>query len=178
MDPVLMFERAATDAASVVEQVCPEQRNAPTPCADWNVGELVAHMAGGPAYLGDALGLASDALGPEPGSYRLAVARCVEALRVPGALEQRCMSPAGFEWSVAEATAGTAMDQLIHTWDLAVAIDGDRRLDPELVEAINAMFLPQMPEIGRTAGLVGPEVSVPDNASPQVRLLAAMGRVP
>ena len=88
------------------------------------------------------------------------------------------MSPAGFEWSIAEASAGTAMDQLVHTWDLAVAIGGDRRLDPELVEAIDAMFLPQMPEIGRAAGIVGPEVPVPDGASPQDRLLGAMGRRP
>ena len=88
------------------------------------------------------------------------------------------MSPAGFEWSVAEATAGTAMDQLVHTWDLAVAIDADRQLDPELVDAIVAMFLPQMPEIGREAGIVGPEVPVAEDASPQDRLLGAMGRRP
>jgi hypothetical protein len=40
------------------------------------------------------------------------------------------------------------------------------------------MFLPQMPERGRAAGLVGPAVPVPDDASPQERLLAAMGRRP
>ena len=88
------------------------------------------------------------------------------------------MSPAGFEWSVAEATAGTAMDQLVHTWDLAVAIGADRQLDPELVDSIVVMFLPQMPEIGRQAGIVGPEVVVADDASPQDRLLGAMGRHP
>jgi uncharacterized protein (TIGR03086 family) len=86
--------------------------------------------------------------------------------------------PAGFEWSISEATAGTAMDQLVHTWDLAVAIGGDRRLDPELIAAIHAMFLPHMPEMGRAAGIVGPEVVVADDASPQDRLLGAMGRRP
>ena len=99
-------------------------------------------------------------------------------VRAPLALERRCMSPAGFEWSMAEATVGTAMDQLVHTWDLAVAIDADRRLDPELVDAVVAMFLPQMPEIGRQAGIVGPEVEVPADASTQDRLLGAMGRRP
>ena len=88
------------------------------------------------------------------------------------------MSPAGFEWSVAEATAGTAMDQLVQTWDLAVAIGAGRQLDPELVDVIVAMFLPRMPEIGRQAGIVGPEVPVPDDASPQDWLLGAMGREP
>ena len=88
------------------------------------------------------------------------------------------MSPAGFEWSIGEAVAGTAMDQLVHTWDLAVAIDGDRSLDPELAEACVAMFMPQMPEIGRAAGFVGPEVAVATDASAQDRLLGAMGRHP
>jgi hypothetical protein len=47
-----------------------------------------------------------------------------------------------------------------------------------LVDAIVVMFLPQMPEIGREAGIVGPEVVVADDASPQDRLLGAMGRHP
>jgi uncharacterized protein (TIGR03086 family) len=178
MDPLVLFERAATNAASMVDQVRPEQRRAPTPCTEWDVDALVTHMAGGTAYLGGALGLNSDAVVADEGAYRDAVSRCVVALRVPGALDLRCMSPAGFEWSVAEATAGTAMDQLVHTWDLAVAIGGDRRLDPELVDAIVTMFLPEMPEIGRSAGIVGPEVHMPDDASPQDRLLGAMGRQP
>ena len=83
-----------------------------------------------------------------------------------------------FERSAGEAAAGTAMDQLVHTWDLAVAIGGDRTLDPELAETCVAMFVPQMPEIGRAAGFVGPEIPVPADASAQDRLLAAMGRQP
>lgn len=178
MDPVVLFERAATNAASMVEQVRPEQRTAATPCAEWDVGALVTHMAGGTGYLLTALGLDPHADGTGDGAYRAAVAQCVKALRVPGALDGRCTSPAGFEWSIADATAGTAMDQLVHTWDLAVAIGGDRRLDSESVDAIVAMFVPQMPEIGRAAGIVGPEVPVPDDATPQDRLLGAMGRRP
>lgn len=178
MDPVVLFERAATNAALMVEQVRPEQREAATPCTEWDVDALIAHMAGGTGYLFTALGLDPHAGSPDEGAHRATVARCVEALQVPGALDGRCMSPAGFEWSIADATAGTAMDQLVHTWDLAVAIGGNRRLDPELVEAIVAMFLPQMPEIGRAAGIVGAEIAVSDDASPQDRLLGAMGRRP
>jgi uncharacterized protein (TIGR03086 family) len=178
MDPVRLFERAASDAASMVERVRTEQRDAPTPCTEWDVETLVTHMAGGTDYLRVALGMEPDAAHTGEGGYRDAVAECVVALQVPGALEHRCMSPAGFEWSVAEATAGTAMDQLVHTWDLAVAIGADRQLDPELVDAIVVMFLPQMPEIGREAGIVGPEVAVADDASPQDRLLGSMGRHP
>jgi uncharacterized protein (TIGR03086 family) len=178
MDPVVLFERAAVDAAAMVEHVRQEQRAAPTPCTHWDVDALVTHMIGGTVYLRAALGIESDAAHADGRGYRNAVAQCVQALRAPGALERKCMSPAGFEWSVAEATAGTAMDQLIHTWDLAVAIDADRHLNPELVDAIVTMFLPQMPEIGRRAGIAGPEVPIAHDASPQDRLLAAMGRHP
>jgi uncharacterized protein (TIGR03086 family) len=170
-----MYERAAFTAADMARQVTSEQRQLPTPCSEWDVAALLDHMAGGAVYLMHALGVASDgAPWPDP----VAVKECLEALRRPGVLEQRCMSPAGFEWTVAEATAGTAMDQLVHTWDLAVAIGGDRHLDRDLVEAVVAMFLPQMPELGRQAGLVGPEVPVPAGASAQDRLLGAMGRNP
>ena len=41
---------------------------------------------------------------------------------------------------------------MIYTWDLAVAIGGDRALDAEVVEAVVAMFLPRRP---RSA--VGPD---------------------
>jgi uncharacterized protein (TIGR03086 family) len=178
MDPIEMYERAASDAASLVGQVQPDQRHAPTPCSDWDVEAHLAHMGAGPAYLLGALGEDAGAAPTDEASYRAAVARSAAAAREPGAIERPCTSPAGFEWTVAEAAAGTAMNQLVHTWDLAVAIDADRGLDPEVVAACVAMFVPAMPEIGRQAGFVGPEVPVDDAASDQDRLLAAMGRNP
>ena len=174
MDPVVLFERSAGSAAAMAAQVRPEHQQLATPCTEWDVAALLAHMRGGTGYLLAALGGDAD----DDDSYGLAVARCVGALRAPGALERKCLSPAGVEWSVGEATAGTAMDQLVHTWDLAVAIGGDRQLDPDLVDVIAATFLPHMPEIGRQAGLVGPAVAVGADASGQDRLLAAMGRRP
>lgn len=176
MDPIELFTRAATHAAGLARTVTAEQRELATPCAEWNVAALLDHMGGGTAYLLGALGL--DATTTQPWPDNTVVANVIAALRVPGALERRCQSPAGFEWSVAEAAAGTAMDQLIHTWDLAVSIGKDRSMDPELASAIVAMFLPAMPEVGRQAGFVGPEVTVAAGASDQDRLLGAMGRNP
>lgn len=105
-----------------------------------------------------------------------AIERCLAGLRAPGALDRRCMSPAGFEWSVTEATAGTTMAQLIHTWDLPVALGMDRARDPEVTATVVEMFLPHMPEMGRQAGFVGPAVEVAAGASAQVTLLGAMVR--
>lgn len=178
MDVVVMFERAASDAAAMVGRVDEEQWHDATPCTEWDVESLVSHMTGGFAYLEAALGAAPSEVALDETSYRAAVQRCVEELRAPGALDRRCMSPAGFEWSVTEAVAGTAMDQVVHTWDLAVAIGADPRLDPEVVATCVTMFLPQMPMVGREAGFVGPEVPVPHDAPPRDVLLGAMGRSP
>jgi uncharacterized protein (TIGR03086 family) len=177
VEPVVMFERAAAGAVAKVAGVGADQWQASTPCTEWDVRQLVDHMQGGPAYLLSALGAGPPAAIGEQ-SYRAAVSSCLEALREAGALERRCMSPAGFEWRVAEAAAGTAMDQLVHTWDLAVATGQDRELDAEVVDAVVATFLPDTPAVGRAAGIVGPAVAVPEGASAQDRLLGAMGRRP
>ena len=174
MGPVELFEAAALHAVGLAENVRDEQLADPTPCAEWDVRALLEHLRGGPAYL-----LAATGHDVEPdASYRSAVEQCLIALREPGASQQRCMSPLGFEWSVVDAAAGTFMDQLVHSWDLAVATGQDRALDPALVDACVAMFLPEMPERGRAGGLVGPAVPVDADAPPQDRLLAAMGRTP
>ena len=176
MDPISIYERAATRAAEMACGVRPEQMSLPTPCSEWDVAGLLDHMAGGSAYLFGALGVESPNGAEWPAEE--AVAACLAELRAPGALDRRCTSPAGFEWSVAEAVAGTAMDQLIHTWDLGVALGENGDMAPDLAEAIAAMFLPAMPEMGRQAGFVGPAVVVAESASAQDRLLGAMGRDP
>jgi len=160
--------------------VSPETLSDATPCSDWNVQQLIDHMVGGADYLQAAL-----AGEPPPArtsrtveDYRRGLERLRTDLRDPGALERTCMSPLGFEWPVGHAVAGTFMDALIHTWDLATATGQDATLEPELVAACIAMFLPDMPERGRASGLVGPAVPVRVDASPQDRLLAAMGRRP
>ena len=179
-EPVDLYRRAATDAVRVAAGVRPDQLGRPTPCADWSVQDLLDHLVGGTRYLGAALA------GTEPTAptgttaedLRAGIDVCLQGLEDPGSLSRTCVSPLGFEWTVLDATAGTFMDLLIHTWDLATATDQPRDLDPELVEACTAMFLPDMPERGRAAGIVGPAVTVLDDASAQDRLLAAMGRTP
>jgi uncharacterized protein (TIGR03086 family) len=176
MDPIELYECAATRAAALARGVGEEQRSLPTPCSEWDVAALLDHMAGGARYLFGALGVDATAADAWPDSA--VVSMCVTALREPGALERTCMSPANFEWSVGDAAAGTAMDQLIHTWDLATAMGEQPALDPKAVDTVVAMFVPMMLELGRKAGFVGPEVAVPADASAQDRLLGAMGRDP
>jgi uncharacterized protein (TIGR03086 family) len=162
-----------------VEAIGHDQLGWPTPCSEWTVQHLIDHLVGGADYL-LAAATGVEAAGPgAPGTkYRTCVDRVLTALELPGAMERVCVSPLGFEWSVADAVAGTFMDVLIHTWDLARATGQGERLDTTLVEACTAMFLPEMPRRGREAGIVGPEVVLGEGAPAQDRLLAAMGRTP
>src|SRR5215217_140176 len=179
-DPVDLY-RAATDRAiAVVESVQPDQLASPTPCTEWSVQYLIDHLVGGTEYLLSAAESRqpTQIAGATAADYRRGVTDVLNALRLPGSLERTCTSPLGFEWPVSQAVAGTFMDVLIHTWDLARATGQDETLDAVLVDACTAMFLPEMPERGREAGIVGPAVEVGEDASAQDRLLAAMGRQP
>ena len=179
-DPVTLFQRATAHAAGVIATVTPDQLADPTPCAEWCVQELIDHMVASTDYLRVALdgGEQVRRSGATAADYQVGVAACLTGLAAPGVLERTCRSPLGFEWPLDQATAGTFMDNLVHTWDLATATNQDPRLDPRLVEACIALFLPMMPERGRQAGIVGPAVPVGADASPQDRLLGAMGRHP
>jgi uncharacterized protein (TIGR03086 family) len=178
IDAVSLLERASEGVAQVLQRVSPAQLGDPTPCTEWDVQALIDHLAGGPVYLLSALGVVAVATPADAATYAAVREQCLEALRRPGNSDVRCVSPLGFEWSVAEATAGTFMDQLIHTWDLATATGQDSTLDADLVQACIAMFLPDTPEQGRAAGLIGPAIPVPAGAPAQDRLLGAMGRRP
>jgi uncharacterized protein (TIGR03086 family) len=180
VDPVDLYRRATARAIDVAHRVEPDQLHDPTPCSAWNVQDLLDHLTGGTDYLLAAL----EQREPAPrqvttaDDYEAGVAAVLDGLVASGALDRMCTSPLGFEWPVGQAVAGTFMDVLIHTFDLARATGQDERLDPELVEACIAMFLPDMPERGRHAGIVGPAVTVGPGAMPQDVLLAAMGRTP
>jgi uncharacterized protein (TIGR03086 family) len=180
MDPVSLFARATEDAGAVMAAVDRRALGWPTPCTEWTVQDLMDHLAGSTRYLVEGAGSVWP-LPSEPitaASYGAGRAAALAALAETGALDRTCTSPLGFGWSVAQATMGAFMDTLVHTWDLAVAIGHDPILDRALVDACIEAFLPDMPERGRAGGLVGPAVVVPPDASPQARLLAAMGRQP
>lgn len=182
-ESVDLFARATRQAEAVMARVTTAQLADPTPCSAWTVQDLIDHMVGGPEYLVSAIaGSPPEARsGASVEVYRAGVAGALAGLQEPDALNRRCPSPLGFEWTVGQAVAGTFMDQLIHTWDLATATGQDATLDADLVAACTTLlttFLAGMPEIGRSTGLVGPAVAVPADASAQDKLLAMMGRRP
>jgi uncharacterized protein (TIGR03086 family) len=76
----------------------------------------------------------------------------------------------------AEVYAGHRLiDVLIHGWDLARASGQDTNLAPELVDACFEVIAPQM-DLLKASGMFGTEVEVADDADPQTKLLALLGR--
>jgi uncharacterized protein (TIGR03086 family) len=69
-----------------------------------------------------------------------------------------------------------ARDAVIHAWDIARATRTDERLDPGLVDATLDLLSPTEMAAGR--GTYAKPVEIDEGASPQQRLLAAVGRNP
>jgi uncharacterized protein (TIGR03086 family) len=178
VDPIDLYRRATDDAAAVLRTVGPDQLARPTPCAEWSVQDLMDHLTASTEYLLAALAgrPPASSSSTDAADFERGASAVVSGLAEPGALERVCLSPLGFEWPVAQAVVGTIMDTLIHTWDLATATGQPVVLDPALVAMCVDVFLPDMPERGREAGIVGAAVPVAEDADPAVRLLAAMGR--
>ena len=68
-------------------------------------------------------------------------------------------------------------DLVVHTWDLARAIEGDEKIDPGLVDAVYSRIEPEVDSLA-ASGLFDPPVPVPADADEQTRLIAATGRQP
>lgn len=154
--------RIATDLfADVVSGVGDDQWNAPTPCTDWSVADLIAHVRDGDRLFAAALSM--------PG------AGLVEAFSAPGALDRIVSLPIG-DVPGSIALHLRIVEALVHAWDLARATGQALSAPAALVEdeiAFSEMALAMLPEDARP---FAPSVAVPDDADPLDRLAALLGR--
>ncbi|MEZ0077049.1 TIGR03086 family metal-binding protein [Planotetraspora sp. GP83] len=179
------YRRALDGFGNRLHLVADDQWELPTPCVDWDVRALVNHMVNeslwAPELLaGRTVGEVGDAydgdvLGDDPiKAFEASAQGAVQAVYAEGALASVTHLSFGDvpgEDFISELFA----DALIHTWDLARAIGGPERLDPELVEACAEWFA-EAQEGYRQAGVIGDHRDVPADADAQTRLLAAWGR--
>jgi uncharacterized protein (TIGR03086 family) len=150
--------------------------DAPTPCTEWKVRDLLNHMLDTSRYfVSSARGQDASPPGPNPPSLLSDdPARDFEQAR------KELLSTFDDE-AVVEKTGpalGIAFsDQLLHGWDLARATKQDATMPAGLPEAaydaIHGRFTDE-----QRKGVFGPEVQVDAAATPQQRLLAYTGRTP
>ena len=189
---VELYERTTKHVHSILSGIKQEQSESPTPCTEWDVRAVINHLVGGAELLSGCLsGRPPDiAFGSTTSSYsgesdlskltqayEELVRQVLAVAKGPGALESKVTTPIG-EMPESVFLAASCMDNLIHCWDLAKATGQDTRLDPQVVDVSYQMFVPDAMDQGRAAGLIGPLIDVPEEASLQDKLIAYSGRQP
>lgn len=172
--PAEIWQQAADCFEATVASVGDDQWENATGCGDWTVRELVDHALFWQANMGQFVGAGTS---PEDGweSIKSSIAG---ALADPSALEG-AIEGGPMEGMPKHAGMGLATaDVLLHSWDLGQAIGVNVELPAAAVDAVH-MGVSQMPEeMMRSPQVFGPEISVPDDASAQDKLLGFTGRQP
>lgn len=170
--PVDQLAKALDQAEQALGAVTDDNLDNPTPCADWTVRQLAAHVATGPArFVQMAKGEEVDwaaapdvADGEWAATFRSGADDLLETMRG---------MPEDQQGSIAFQVAEYA----VHSWDLARGTGADLPLDDSLAETGLAAMQGGLTDENRT-GAFGTEVSMPDDASPYERLAAFSGRDP
>jgi uncharacterized protein (TIGR03086 family) len=182
MRPLPEVHRDALAATGrIVANVSASQLDAPTPCENYDVRGLLQHVISGnfwvaPLVEGKTIEQVGDSLDRDYGTddYDVSARSADDAFSSPGAMAK----PVAVSYGPvpAEVYAGHRfLDVLIHGWDLAKATGQSSSLDPELVAACWEVITPQM-EMLRGSGMFGADLAVADEADPQTKLLAVLGR--
>jgi len=179
-----LHRRSVESWRSRLEAVGDSQWSVPTPCTKWDVRALVNHVVGEELWtvpLVDGVTLEEigdrfdgDLLGDDPVAAGRAAAYAAAA-----AVDRRLPEGGTVHLSfgitpIEEYVQQLSADHLVHSWDLAVAVDQDPALDLELVHEVSEWFAGRE-AMYRAAGAVGP--AGPPGDDPQSALLAAFGRV-
>jgi uncharacterized protein (TIGR03086 family) len=153
MDPVIAHQRAQDVFSGVLANVQPGQMDAPTPCEEWAVRDLIEHLIGGNERVPIRAGLRSEPA-PRPAdlheAHRLTAEEAQAIFAAPDGMTRI------FELSIGQVPGSAFIrmrtaDALVHAWDLAKATGQPTDLDPELAAYQLAASRPQL-----TGALRGP----------------------
>ncbi len=185
--PVLARHGEALDLFTQrVHAVRADQWDAPTPCTDWTVRDLVNHLTAEqlwvPPLLRDGATVDSvgdafdgDMLGPDPvASWDTAAAASRAAFHEPGALDRAVHLSFG-ETPAPFYCGQMTTDLVVHAWDLSRAIGADETLPEALVEFSLGEIAPYAEELEKS-GLFAPPIPPPPGADAQTELLCLVGR--
>lgn len=187
-----LHARAVRASVSVVSQVTADDLELPTPCADWTLGELLAHMtvqhdgfaAAAAGNGGDPTLWEPQPLGPDPvAAYAAAAERVAAAFAQEGVLEREFALPEISPITTfpgKQAIGFHLIDYVVHAWDVARAIDVAYDLDPGLHDmALRiALAVPDGPGRGQPGAAFAPADPAPEDGPVLDRILAHLGRSP
>jgi len=184
--------RALAATVKIVNQSRRHQLDLPTPCAQWSLGELLAHMTGqnyGFAAAADGetedRGIFDDRpVDADPhGIFARSADRVSAAFDADGVLDRRFWLPEirdGMTFPAPQAIGFHFLDYVVHGWDVARSIGVPAEFDPELIE--QAFAIAKQVPAGASRERAGAQfkavVEVPDSAAALDKLVAILGRSP
>lgn len=180
-----LYKRAVYEFDRRVQSIHDDQWGAGTPCTEWSVRDVVNHIVNEDKWVvplldgktieevGDAFD--GDLLGDDPtGAWTTASQEALGAVQRDGAMEVTTHLSFG-DLPGRDYLGQVVSDHAIHAWDVARGIGADEQLDPELVRFVHDFLAPQV-SAWRDVGVFGPEIDVAEDADPQTKLLALVGR--
>jgi len=184
MSSAELIRDAVAATAHLADGISDDNGSATTPCEEFNVRELVSHMAGvfavsaaaavksGPTDRPDAQ---SDPVDDPAVALTELSSKMADAWATPDAFEGRTHL-GDREMSAFIAGHITLFEILVHGWDLAMATGQQLELSGELAEASLATAQRLCSQPARDAGAFGAEIIAPSESGPFERALALAGR--
>jgi uncharacterized protein (TIGR03086 family) len=190
---VSLDARAVRASVAVAAQAEPADLERPTPCGDWTLGQLLAHMAGQhDGFVAAARGQGADPAvwrprppGADPvAEYAAAADRVLGAFAIEGAADRDFVLPEidpAAKFPAALAISFHFIDYVAHGWDVARTLGLDYQLEPDLLGAALAVAQ-AVPDDDRTRRRPGAafaqRVPAPADARPLDQIMALLGRPP
>lgn len=186
MDTMDLYAQAQTGFEAVLSAVAPDQWAAPSACAEWSVRDVAGHGIWGQRQL-RAWATGEDyreqggpgsthpstlAVDDPVATWRAARAESLAAL-TDEALGKLTPIPGLGEVPLAAIVSLLTTDLTVHAWDIGHALGMKVELDPVLV---STAFEWSRGHASRGPAFFGPELTAPDGADEQTRMLAFVGR--
>jgi uncharacterized protein (TIGR03086 family) len=184
MDMLELLAKARPEARRRIAAIGTNQWDLPTPCTEWRVRDIVNHLILGevtaPLFLEneplEGLEESIELAGEDPlGAWDRYSVNATEALSRPGALDAVVMHPFAGEMPGSQLARFRIVDNVLHSWDIAVAIGADPRIDPGITEPLFELTAPLHDVIPR-GPLFHAALDVGADAHIQEKLLALFGR--
>jgi uncharacterized protein (TIGR03086 family) len=179
MDPRTQLDEILPRLNELVAPLDETQLDAPTPCANFAVRNILEHMVGGATMFAAVFRgeTPSDVAPPTDlvAAFPVAMAALRAAVDTPGALERSIPAPIG------DVTGETfarfvAMDGLVHGWDIATATGKPYDPPAGIVAAVDAFARRALTDDMRDGDTFAAPVAPPAGASPLIQLVAFTGR--
>ena len=180
--PVAVLDSAITWTHNCLQLARSSPLDVPTPCAEWDLGQLLTHMEDSLVAFGDAAthgrvpvrDLALHA-GKGPSVDRVIQLGCGTRAAWHARVTSAPINISDLSLGRDTTVLVAALEVAVHGWDVARATGQSRRMPEDLAVRLYDVALVVVPP-GERGTRFGPAIDVPASAPTSTRLLAYLGR--